>query len=159
MSVEILKKYWIRAKKALGQNFLVNEEIVEDISAIVEVEWKNIVEVWPGYWALTEKLLQQSPKSLHLVVLDIDMIDIINNRQDAWELDTTWVEFQINNIDILKYESPFVHYNVIANIPYYITSPILRHFLYNIDKKPEKMVILMQKAVGDRIVGAKKNKT
>jgi 16S rRNA (adenine1518-N6/adenine1519-N6)-dimethyltransferase len=73
------------------------------------------------------------------------------------------VDFNIHNIDILKYvpvpppvtnitqETPY-NYSVIANIPYYITSPILRHFLYDVNTKPESMVILMQKDVGDKIL-------
>jgi 16S rRNA (adenine1518-N6/adenine1519-N6)-dimethyltransferase len=48
---------------------------------------------------------------------------------------------------------------VIANIPYYITSPILRHFLYNIPNTPENMVIMMQKDVANKIIGGKKDKT
>ncbi|NCO31751.1 hypothetical protein GW891_02900 [bacterium] len=53
----------------------------------------------------------------------------------------------MNNIDVLKYIPSFSNYSVIANIPYYITSPILRHFLYDVENKPESMVILMQKDV------------
>jgi len=162
MSLEILKKYWIRAKKALWQNFLVNEKIVEEIAWIIEVEWRNIVEVWPWYWALTEKLLLKKPKSLNLVELDKDMIEVLEQRIEVWDFDLDWIEFEINNIDVLKFE-PFScpppargelegGYSVIANIPYYITSPILRHFLYDIENKPEKMIILMQKDVWDKIL-------
>jgi len=58
----------------------------------------------------------------------------------------------------LKYEPSFFSsldkggYSVIANIPYYITSPILRHFLYNVENNPEEMVILMQKEVAEKII-------
>lgn len=157
--MNIIKKYWILAKKSLGQNFLVNDKIVEEISDIIEVEWKNIVEVWPGYWALTEKLLNKKPSSLNLVELDKDMITILEDRKSNWDFNLENIDFNINNIDVLKYESEFKKYSVIANIPYYITSPILRHFLYNIENKPEKMVILMQKDVGDKILWKGKNKS
>lgn len=152
MSLELIKKYNIKAKKSLGQNFLVNEEIVEDISESIEVKWQNIVEVWPGYWALTEKLILQKPKSLTLVELDKDMILLLEKRIKNWDFDLLDIDFSIENIDVLKYEPIFDNYSIIANIPYYITSPILRHFLYNVSNKPKNMVILMQKDVGDKIL-------
>lgn len=167
MSLEILKKYNIRAKKSLGQNFLVNEDIVIEIANLVEIKWKNIVEVWPWYWALTEKLLEKKPKSLNLVELDRDMIEILEDRIGRGDLDIFWIDFKINNIDVLKYEpsaslsliEQSYKYNLIANIPYYITSPILRHFLYDIDKIPENMLILMQKDVWDKILWLNKDKS
>jgi len=159
MTIELLKKYWIRAKKSLWQNFLVNEDIVDNIAWIIDVKWQKIVEVWPGYWALTEKLLLKKPKILSLVELDKDMIEILEKRINAWDFDLDWVDFEINNIDVLKYEPKNQDYSVIANIPYYITSPILRHFLYNVQNKPEKMIILMQKDVWDKILWNWKKKS
>lgn len=152
MSLEILKKYKIKAKKALWQNFLVNDSIVEEIANTIEVTWKNIVEVWPGYWALTEKLILQKPKNLSLVELDSDMIEILEKRIKAWDFDLEWINFNINKIDVLKFEPDYEEYSVIANIPYYITSPILRHFLYDVKNKPKNMVILMQRDVWDKII-------
>lgn len=159
MSIELLKKYNIKAKKSLWQNFLVNEKIVEEISKITQINWKNIVEVWPGYWALTEKLLQKKPKSLTLVELDLDMINILNKRVNSNDFNLDWIDFNILNIDVLKYKPEFKNYFLIANIPYYITSPILRHFLYDIENTPEKMLILMQKDVWDKILWLGKNKS
>jgi 16S rRNA (adenine1518-N6/adenine1519-N6)-dimethyltransferase len=157
MSLEILKKYKIKAKKALWQNFLVNDSIVEEIANTIEVVGQNIVEVWPWYWALTEKLILQKPKSLNLVELDNDMIEILEKRIKAWDFDLEWINFNINKIDVLKYSPPARGeleggYSVIANIPYYITSPILRHFLYDVKNKPKNMVILMQRDVWDKII-------
>lgn len=177
MSLEILKRYKIKAKKSLGQNFLVNDNIVEEIADAIIVEWQNIVEVGPGYWALTEKLISRKPKSLNLVELDRDMISVLENRIEIEDFDLTWIDFQINNINVLKYEPtpgypqgaplrryapcgyPEYRYSVIANIPYYITSPILKHFLYNVKNKPQNMVILMQKDVWDKICWKWKNKS
>ena len=187
MSLELIKKYKIRAKKKLGQNFLVNDEIIIDISNVIDIKWKNIVEVWPWYWALTEKLILKEPDSLDLVELDLDMINILNDRIEKKELNISWINFKINKKDVLKYTPEFNppltsslldknnppltpplsgrednvnnKYSVIANIPYYITSPILRHFLYNLENKPENMVILMQKDVWDKILWFPKNKS
>jgi 16S rRNA A1518/A1519 N6-dimethyltransferase RsmA/KsgA/DIM1 with predicted DNA glycosylase/AP lyase activity len=72
------------------------------------------------------------------------MIDILNDRTNNGDFHVENTQFKINNIDVLKYEPGFETYDVIANIPYYITSPILRHFLYDVENKPEHMVILMQ---------------
>ncbi len=159
MSLEILKKYKISAKKALGQNFLVNEQIVTEIAESISVEWKNIIEVGPGYGALTEQLLQKHPQKLNLVELDTDMIEILNDRVKNNNFDLSKTQFKINNIDVLKYEPEDNNYDVIANIPYYITSPILQHFLYNTEFSPKNMVILMQDDVGQKILWKGKNKS
>jgi len=177
---------------------LVNENILDIIASTLDIDGKNILEIGPWYGALTEKLLELKPKSLHLVELDKEMISILNQRIENWELSTTWIDFQIFNEDVLKFNVMFEqpchcesneaiqkiwnnlvngllrhtssqwqhitnnkNYYLIANIPYYITSPILQKFLYNIENKPEKMLILMQKDVGDKILDGqnlKKNK-
>jgi 16S rRNA (adenine1518-N6/adenine1519-N6)-dimethyltransferase len=101
---------------------------------------------------LTEKILQNNPEKLELIELDNDMIDILEDRINLGDLKVENTDFNINNIDILKYNPNFQDYIVIANIPYYITSPILKHFLYDVENKPKKMLILMQKDVGDKII-------
>jgi len=63
------------------------------------------------------------------------------------------VDFQIFHQDVLQFVPGFQNYSVVANIPYYITSPILRHFLYDIAHSPQEMLILMQQDVGDKILG------
>jgi len=154
MNFEVLKKYWISAKKSLGQNFLMDENILNSIASSLDISWKNILEIGPWYGALTEKLLIKNPKSLHLVELDKRMVEILEYRIKDSELKPNNVDFKIFNEDILKFEPWFIdeHYYVIANIPYYITSPILQKFLYDVKLKPDKMVILMQKDVGDKIL-------
>ena len=159
MSQEIIQKYNIWAKKSLGQNFLVDENKVQEIADSMDVKWVNIVEVGPWYGALTQKLLEKKPTSLHLVELDTDMVNILEDRVFHNDLDTSWVDFQVLHQDVLEYSSRFERYSVIANIPYYITSPILRHFLYELDVSPERMLILMQKDVGDKILWKGKNKS
>lgn len=77
---QILKHYGIRAQKSLGQNFLVNDEILETIVQSMEIEGKNIIEIGPGYGALTEKILSKKPKSLTLIELDPKMVYILNSR-------------------------------------------------------------------------------
>lgn len=159
-SVEILHKYNIFPKKSLGQNFLVNDEILDIIASYISLENQNIIEIWPGYWALTEKILSKNPKSLCLVELDKKMVEILDLRIKNKELEiSSNVDFKINNIDVLKFNPNLEDYIVVANIPYYITSPILNHFLYNLSNKPKEMIILMQKDVADKIIKKQSNKT
>ncbi len=159
MSQEIIKKYKIWAKKSLGQNFLVNEKISWEIATLIDIRGTNIIEVGPWYGALTEKIIVQQPKSLHLVELDRDMIEILEDRIHIWELNPWEIDFKIHNQDVLNFIPGFQCYSVIANIPYYITSPILRHFLYSVEHSPDSMIILMQKDVGDKILWKWKNKS
>jgi 16S rRNA (adenine1518-N6/adenine1519-N6)-dimethyltransferase len=84
------------------------------------------------------------------------MIDILEDRIKNNDFNIEKINFKINNIDVLKYFPSFEKYDVVANIPYYITSPILRHFLYELENKPENMLILMQKDVADKILDNKK---
>lgn len=142
----------IRAKKSLGQNFLIDIESLIDISSAVEISEKNIVEVGPGYGALTDFLLAENPSKIHLVELDTDMITILNKKmQNEWKDFSS--KITIFHKDVLKFSPEFQTYSLIANIPYYITSPILFHFLYAENFAiPDEMVILMQKEVGEKIL-------
>lgn len=156
---EILRKYNIIAKKSLWQNFLVNDNILDKIVDFIDLSWKNIIEVWPWYWALTEKIISKKPNILELVELDRRMIEIINDRLVNWDFWTNADKLiHINNIDILKYFPDFQDYIVVANIPYYITSPILTHFFYSVPNIPSEMIILMQRDVADKIRKVKWNK-
>lgn len=151
----IIDKYRIKAKKSLGQNFLMDEKTLDEIVEITNIENENILEVWPWFWALTQKILSKKPKNLTLIELDNFMIEILNDRVKNKDLDISQIWFEIINKDILKYEPQFTNYKVIANIPYYITSPILFRFLYDLKNKPSEMIILMQKEVWERIVSEK----
>lgn len=157
--LDIIKKYNIAPKKSLGQNFLVNDNILDEIVNFIDLKDKNIIEVWPWYWALTEKILSKNPKSLELVELDKKMIEILESRMKNSELSIpNWIDFKINNADILKFEPQFQTYIVVANIPYYITSPILTHFFYNTEFQASDMIILMQRDVWDKILKKAWNK-
>lgn len=94
----------------------------------------------PGYGALTDYLITKNPESLDLIELDPDMISLLKAKYTP---DTV----TIYHTDILKYTPLYEQYSVIANIPYYITSPILFYFLYELERVPEEMVIMMQEEV------------
>lgn len=148
---QILKKYNISAKKSLGQNFLTNDAILEKIVSYLSLTWKKVVEVWPGYWALTEKILAKNPEKLTLIELDSDMVRIIFDRLSSGDLKPKETQIDIKNTDVLTYVPEDKEYIVVANIPYYITSPILRHFFFDASNRPTDMLLLMQKDVWDKI--------
>ena len=139
----------IKAKKSLGQNFLIDEEALFDISSSTRITGKNIIEVGPGYGALTEYIIKENPYTLTLVELDQDMINILDDRlKNEWKNVSIFIE----NQDVLQFVPKEENYSVIANIPYYITSPILFRFLYDLPNPPDEMMIMMQKEVGEKIL-------
>jgi 16S rRNA (adenine1518-N6/adenine1519-N6)-dimethyltransferase len=141
----------IKAKKSLGQNFLIDSEALSDIASATQISDKHIIEVGPGYGALTDYLIAKNPVSLDLVELDRDMIAILEDKY-------TLEDLTIHHIDILKYIPPYNEYSMIANIPYYITSPILFYFLYELSVSPDEMVIMMQEEVGEKILEGRARK-
>lgn len=147
-----------KAKKQFWQNFLQNDEILEKISSFVSIQNENIIEIWPGLWALTKKIINKKPSNFLALELDTEIIPELEKNIKSELEKSSSVNFEIKNIDVLKYNPEFEKYNILANIPYYITSPILTHFLYNVENKPEQMAILMQKDVWDKILKKNKNK-
>lgn len=151
--LELLKRYAIEPKKSLGQNFLVRDEMLLKIANFTDISGKDIIEVGPGYGALTEKLIEASPASLTLVEYDPKMVAILRDRERRGELEFSG-KLDIVEQDVLKF-SPTGTSILIANIPYYITSPILFRFLYEVSMVPTEMIILMQKEVADKITKQK----
>ncbi len=135
----------IKAKKSLGQNFLIDENALSDIANALDISDKHIIEVGPGYGALTDYIIEKKPKSLDLIELDRDMIAILNEKYNLPNI-------AIHHADILEHTPSYEQYSVIANIPYYITSPILFHLLYDIATSPKEMIIMMQEEVGEKIL-------
>ena len=135
----------MKAKKRLGQNFLIDESIRDAIieAACIAAE-DIIVEVGPGLGVLTEKLAALAGRVV-AVELDENLSVRLKNklaRFDRLEI----VHADILEVELKKVLSPDLSYKVVANIPYYITSPILRYFMQN-EVRPSLMVIMMQEEV------------
>ena len=123
--LERAKKY--RAKKRLGQNFLIDGEVIDDIIEAANIQKEDtVVEIGAGLGFVTEQLVQCA-KKVYAVELDSDVIEVLKKIPCD--------NLEILNQDILKTDiSQFgSNLKVIANIPYYITSPILAHLLGEID--------------------------
>lgn len=158
MSQFLREYYQISAKKKLGQNFLTDENKLQIIAQAYPLAGQNVIEVWPGYGALTEYILQEHPTSLDLVELDRDMIAILEDRLDpasTYPLVAEWSTVQILHKDVLKLEQIPEKSIIVANIPYYITSPILTHFLMHLHSHVDAMVIMMQREVAEKILAKK----
>lgn len=148
-----------RTKKRLGQNFLVDKNIINKI--IDEASLKSddtVIEIGAGAGFVTEKLAEIAQKVI-AIELDEDAIDVLNQLQCD--------NIEIVHKDILKTDiSELVNtpVKVIANIPYYITSPIIAHLLGEIDEENNKnrpciqeIILMVQYEVGKRIVANEKS--
>jgi len=152
----IMKKYNIRANKSLGQNFLINNEVVENIVNSSEIKKEDmVIEVGPGLGTLTKYLLEKARKVL-CIELDTKMIKILNDRFSGYD------NFEVINADVLKVNlneiieeskknETIKNVKVVANLPYYITTPIIMKLLE--DKLDiESITVMIQKEVADRLI-------
>jgi 16S rRNA (adenine1518-N6/adenine1519-N6)-dimethyltransferase len=143
------------AKKKFGQNFLTDQNILNSIVDSAEID-KNtlVIEIGPGLGSLTEKLVQRAGFVL-CYEIDSDLIPILkDNLKDYSNYDVInkdILEVNIND-DINKYKKNFENVYVVANLPYYITTPIILGLLSNTDKI-KRYVMMMQLEVADRITG------
>ena len=147
----------IKAKKSLGQNFLKDEAILQRIIESAKLSADDVViEIGPGQGALTE-LLAEVAKKVVAIELDDRLVEMLNNKLRNKE------NIEIIHDDILKINLPElifnklkklkakeVKYKVVANIPYYITAPIIKLFLET-KFPPSEMILMVQKEVAERI--------
>ena len=148
-----------KTKKSLGQNFLTDSSIVDFIANFANPN-DEILEIGPGIGFVTEQLVKTAKKVV-AVEIDKDAIKVLNKNLSKYE------NFTLVEKDILKTSLDELGFNadkikVIANIPYYITSPILVHLLGEIDEinhsnrtKISQMILMVQKEVADRLVANK----
>ncbi len=137
--------YKIIPKKSLGQHWLHDEDVLEDICDLAELEPSdNVVEIGPGLGTLTAKLLERGA-NVAAVEFDSELSDQLQKNLISKNL-------TVINQDILKFDFTKMpeDYKVVANIPYYLTSNLIRVFTES-DSKPSLAVLLVQKEVAQRI--------
>ena len=143
----ILRKFDIRASKRLGQNFLVNEEVVNNIIRLAGINTgDNVLEIGPGLGTLTQKLIEAGAV-VKAVEIDAKMINILETTLAGYE------NVEIIHSDVLKIDLQQIFhgqsFKVVANLPYYITTPIVMTLLEQ--KLPiAQIVVMMQKEVAER---------
>ena len=141
----------IFSKKSLGQNYLIDKNIINKIISIVEIKNKNIIEIGPGKGALTDEILKKKPKSLTLIEKDYHLFEklknkFINNKS-----------IKIYNDDILKLNLEKIAIEnsiVFGNLPYNISSQILVKMI-KFKKWPPKfnnLIFMFQKELGEKII-------
>lgn len=150
MRLNLLRKYKIHPNKRLGQNFLISKTILREIIKAADLKPSDIVlEIGPGLGILTRELAKKVKKVL-AVEKDKKLTDILKEELNNDKIKN----IQILNQDILKFESSSFNlkesYKLVANLPYYITGPVIRMFL-ELTNPPKLMILMVQKEVGKRI--------
>ena len=150
-AAHLLKRHGLRADKSLGQNFLQDPIALEKIATAAEIQpTDSVLEIGPGLGSLT-RYLAGSAKEVVAVELDENLLPPLRG------VIAPYANIRLIHGDILKFppaELISQHgYLVVANIPYYITSAIIRHLLEN-EPKPRRIVLTIQKEVADRICAA-----
>ena len=144
----------VKAKKSLGQNFLIDRNILEQITDCASINNKEILEVGPGTGNLTTYILKKNPKKLFVIEKDNDLSLLLKEKFNN--------EIQIINDDVLKINENKISNHkltVFGNLPYNVSTEIHSKWIINLDKKSwfESLVLMFQKEVADRIIAKSNN--
>ena len=140
------------SKKSLGQNFLIDKNVIKKITSLVSISNKDIVEIGPGKGALTNEIIKAKPKSLKLIEKDNELFNDLKINYSEFEF------LEIYNNDILKFDiEKILKKNTIifGNLPYNISSQILVKIL-KLQKWPPNIsdiIFMFQKELGEKIIG------
>ena len=157
----ILHKYKIQANKSLGQNFLVDDNVIDEIIRCSNIDKKDlIIEIGPGLGVLTNRLLQES-NNVMAVELDKRMVSILQDRFKLNINGQTESKLEIINEDILKInlnqliaekksKNEIRQVKIVANLPYYISTPIIMKLLEN-RLDIDEIIVMVQKEVAERL--------
>ena len=142
-----------KPKKKLGQNFLINDKILDKIVKIGDITNKdNILEIGPGTGNLTKYLIKAKPKSIVVIEKDTDLINQLKQRFED--------SVKVINEDVLKLNENFFtkKFKVFGNLPYNISTRILSNWCLSKNIKFEKLILMFQKEVADRIISKENTK-
>ena len=139
----------IKAKKSLGQNFLIDKNILEKIINATKVQNKTILEIGPGTGSLTSYILKKNPKKFFVIEKDNELV---NSLKDKFKN-----QISIINDDVLRVDESILFKDkvtVFGNLPYNISTEILSKWIINLKSKFwfECLVLMFQKEVADRII-------
>jgi len=146
----------IKAKKSLGQNFLVDRNVLEKIVNVTKIENKTILEVGPGTGNLTSFILKNNPKKVFVIEKDNDLAE---NLKNTFKDQLTIINDDILNIDENLLFNQKV--TVFGNLPYNISTEILSKWIINLKDNFwfDCLILLFQKEVADRIIAPFNNST
>ena len=140
----------IKAKKSLGQNFLVDENILKKIVDISEIQDRSVLEIGPGTGNLTSFILKNNPKKLFVVEKDKDLVLGLRKKFKDF---LVIINEDILDIDEKKFSKEKLI--VFGNLPYNISTEILCKWILNLDNDEfwfECLILMFQKEVADRII-------
>jgi 16S rRNA (adenine1518-N6/adenine1519-N6)-dimethyltransferase len=145
---ELLAKHETRPNKRMGQNFLIDRNVLNKIISASELTPNDVVlEVGPGIGTLTQELAKNAGKII-AVEKDKTMVEILKETLAGFN------NVEVLESDILNFKFQISNYKVIANIPYYLTSPLIRKFLEMTPPAggpPSEIILMIQKEVAQRI--------
>ena len=134
----------IKAKKSLGQNFLIDKNIINKIIKSIEITNNNIIEIGPGLGALTEKILEQKPYKLIIIEKDLKLYQKLLNKFDKKKV-------KIINDDALLYDfSKLRNFKLISNLPYNISSKFLLKIM-KLNTNFTDLVCMIQSELADKL--------
>ena len=140
----------IKAKKSLGQNFLIDETILKKIISVIEIRNKSILEVGPGTGNLTSYILKNNPKKLFVIEKDKKLVKFLRKKFNE--------KITVIHDDILEIDEKNLHKErliVFGNLPYNISTEILAKWILNLEKENfwfNCLILMFQKEVADRIM-------
>ncbi len=137
-------------KKRYGQNFLIDQNILNKISNLINSENLNILEIGPGNGKLTDGIILKKPSLLTLIEIDIDLIKYLSQKYSLYK------KINLINADILDYEIKDYYQLIISNLPYNISSQILVK-LSTMRKQPDTLILMFQKEFAQRLLDKKLN--
>ena len=140
---------FIKPKKSLGQNFLIDRNVLEQIVDTVVIKDKEVLEIGPGSGNLTSFILKKKPKKFYVIEKDDELATLLQDKFNN--------EIIIINDDVLKVSEDKISnekLTVFGNLPYNISTEILSKWIINLDKKIwfENLVLMFQKEVAERII-------
>ena len=140
----------IRAKKSLGQNFLIDKNVINKIVNLIKIENKNILEVGPGTGNLTSAILEKNPKKFLVIEKDNELVNFLKKEFDG--------KLEIINDDVLNINENLLNKDpliVFGNLPYNISTEILCKWILNINDEKlwfDNLILMFQKEVANRII-------
>lgn len=159
---ETVEQYGLMAKKSLGQNFLLNQNIPDKIirtsldkQGLKNFENKSVFEIGPGPGGLTRAILSNNPQNLTVIEMDERCIQIMEDLKQETNADMTIINDNALNVDLSVLSN--LKKQVVSNLPYNVSVPLLIGWLKNI-KKYEALTLMFQKEVAERIMAPIKTK-
>ena len=137
-------------KKRYGQNFLIDQNILNKISNLINLKDLNILEIGPGDGKLTDKIILKKPSVLTLIEIDSDLIEKLEEKYSNNN------KVNLINEDILNYEIKDNYELIISNLPYNISSQILVK-ISTMNKPPDNLILMFQKEFAQRLLDKKLN--